>query len=318
MDRFENHLEAPHFHLHRWADYFEVLTLWNPDREMSTTDFIDRVEPKYKDILLQSLIGEGDPDAPDGWENKLDRVLTLLRTRHFRYANSYPFKIDGKSLVCHDAYTDQMNLYIYLLCSSSLLYFKDIMPQLTSDFETISHLTVSKLVPPDSSVFIAGKNMLNGTARYTGNKNVKIRAMAKDLGVGLVNPKHLYPTNDNGDAGVDIIGWRDFSDREDNKVIFIGQSKCSPDWNNGRKDALALLEGVFAFNSEPTNFFFIPLCYRSSDFSWNNPDALRKVILVDRFRIIDLLADEEITNFVGQSTAMAKINELLSTPLEAI
>jgi hypothetical protein len=318
VDRFETQLEAPHFHLYRWADYFEVLTLWNPDREMSTKDFTDRIKPKFKDLLLKSINGDGNPDAPDGWENKLDRVLTLLRTRSLRYGASYPFSLDGKSLVCNDAYTDQMNLYIYLLCSSSLLYFKDIMPQLTSGFETISYLTVGNLVPSNSSIFIAGKNMLGGAVRYTGNKNVKIRAMADDLGVSLVNPKHFYPPNDNGDAGVDIIGWRDFSDGEDNKVIFIGQSKCSPKWSDGRKDALALLEGVFAFNSEPSNFYFIPLCFRASDFSWANPDALRKIILVDRFRIIDLLTEQEITKFVGESPAMARITELLNTPIEAI
>lgn len=313
MDRFSK-LEYQKYKTHLWADCIELITLWDVDNETSKAQFIDRLYPDRKDIIVDD--NEDDdlekPEKEDSVKTEVNSIYSLLSVRSVKHGDNYPFFIEDETLFVKDNLQSNHRLYIYLLAASHLKYFNKIQLVLTSEFEHLSLIVMRLLVPAGSEVHVSGKNALEGAPkRYTGNKNNKLKLLSKDLGYHIKEDQRDFAATDNGDAGVDIVGWKNFIDGNRNKLVFIGQSKCSDEWHKAGTDALTSLNKIFNINVAPTNFYFIPFCFRRADFEWEDSGATTNLVLVDRFRFLTLIDAAEIDNFVQDSTSISRIEELM-------
>lgn len=317
LDRFEK----PKYNVssvHLWADYVELLTARDIDSQISAGQLIDRIWPEARDLVpeeeeLQDF-EEDIPQAQDAYARKVDDWFRLLKTRASKYGSDYPFDLENNLIKVKENLSDKQKLYLILLCCSHLKYFGTEEPLLTTEFEVLSTMVAKKLVPNTAEIYNVGKNNVGGTRRYTGNKYAKLLAMSKDMGIALMTKEEDLPPTDSGDAGTDLLGWQNFPDKGDNKILYLGQAKCSDLWDDGRKDALALLERHFAFNGDPNNFFFIPYCFRTAGFTWARPRSATKIVLVDRLRMMNLLDNNDVVNFVQNYQSMTVADTLLNLP----
>lgn len=308
--------------VHLWADYVELLAARDIDSQISAGQLIDRIWPEARDLVPEEEepqeLEEDIPEAQDAYARKVDDWFRLLKTRALKYDEDYPFELENNLIKVKANLTNKHKVYLVLLCCSHLKYFGTEEPLLTTEFEVLSTMVARKLVPNTAEIFNVGKNNIGGTPRYTGNKYTKLLAMSKDMGATLMTKEDDLPPTDSGDAGMDLLGWQNFPDRGDNKILYVGQAKCSDLWDDGRKDALALLERHFNFNGDPNNFFFIPYCFRTAGFTWARPRSATKIVLVDRLRMLSLLNNDDVTNFVQNYQSLTVTDTLLTQPESVI
>ncbi len=323
MSRFNDLPEYKKFDGHLWADYIELLCAWNPDREISTADYIDWIRLKETDIKIDNKtvdfnndgVGLNDPELiDDKFSSETSDLFQYFISREQLYQDSYPFRLEGKVLKLKDYPCSNENhlLYFYLLCCSHLSYFSDHLSEFTSEFELLCELTTKALIPDNSTLHNVGKNTLGEPSAYMGNLFKKLSQIAQNLGETLKVEENSFSKTNSGDGGLDLIGWVNFSDNLNSRIVFVGQSKCNQNWFDAKSAGIRLRSYVNLINN-PNDLYFIPFCYRAVNNNWITSSNVDGLTLIDRSRIL-LSLGPKVKEFIAKSKSVSTVISLLKEP----
>lgn len=299
------------FHAHSWVDYIELLCLLNEDRQISREDVLSRIRDR-RDLGEGLDDSEADPDVvtPVEAAGRVDitaaeekdvhelRAASFFRHLQYRegvFGSFYPFKLseEGDVLYAKERLSLRHRFYVFLLISSNLRYVVNTQwNTLTSSFESVSREALRKLMPETAQVHIFGKNILRH-GRYRGNKWRKINRLKDDLYEELKVKEHHYDSYDLGDQGLDLVAWVPFGDSINGILIAFAQCACTAsEWSRKQSSSSALAwNSTLTFMVFPTNFAFIPICFRDGSGNWHQPQKIHGSVVVDRVRLIYLLKD---------------------------
>lgn len=277
--------------LHLWADYAELLCLFNEDGILSKADFEDGIGDGTDLGETEYIEDDSDlsvPEYNDVFSQRTDDIFLHLAYRQEVFEDFYPFYLDDYQQIClKDPLSKPTCFYVFLLLASNLgkLPEKAIMHEITNSFEFICAEALRRMLPTGAEVHIFGPRHVS---RYSGNVWTKINSLAADLSENLNVPESDFSKHSTGDEGLDIVAWMPTGDNNAGKLLLFAQCACTPEWKSKQHSSSATRwRQIMSLKSPPTNFSFIPFQFRHADGTWYvNKDI--EAILVDRQRLVHL------------------------------
>jgi hypothetical protein len=284
---------APREHL---ADWLELRTLVVAERSTS-----------FRDVVGQYKIGgvidskkeyeEGadvEFDEDEACEALAESVFAEIAEREKACGGpgaSYPYEVSGD--LVNGASSIEASIYTFLALLSK--YGKDAGPthgEGAKLFEEVSAKAAEVYLggyhaDVHSRVFGFPRRLLPA-----GFKSA-LDQLCEDLGEGVCHRSDRPLLEDQKDAKLDIVAWREFADRRPGKLIAFGQCATGQDW----KDKIAELPNTDKWCSWwmadvpvvwPIRLFFVPHRIEYEAWPWTN---IVGGILFDRCRIAHLTAD---------------------------
>lgn len=238
--------------LYLYADYFELVSLFNKENIISVSEMLDRL--KDEGIINKEEVTENQAEKNDDDEVFVRRVFNLLEQRKFLFGNDYPFTYFDEKIFLQNNLNNKQRIYIFLLLASNLNLFKDFQSDLTTEFELMSQKALENYLPNYAIVKGFGKN-----SEFSGYVCDKIRQLAKMMNLN-VNEFFLKSISNKGtqDLGLDIVGWLPFSDKIGNYISVFGQCACGKDWNKKLGETRHYDNFLDSYLSEITHSLFIP------------------------------------------------------------
>jgi hypothetical protein len=301
-----------------WADYIELLTMLHPDRKLSIETIKDRLLDENDDDVKKALsqintIGkkiitpnidkiaedqfgeDNDPEDEQRIKTAIIGVVDYLKCRKSIVSDYYPFEIDTRySITLKKGLTNKHKIYIILLISSLIKVITTkggFSYKITHRFESLCKFPFNLLVPELATKHFFGAG---GSAGETTGQLFydKVKDLAQNLHLPL-HPDFTHQTagvHNVGDGGLDWVAWMPFADNLNMLPTYFAQCACGTDWEDKLFDANKSKWAQFVlFNYDYQLFHFIPKSYRALDNKWLNVTKLHSIILIDRFRIIELL-----------------------------
>ncbi|MGN6639698.1 MAG: hypothetical protein ACTHJ8_12365 [Mucilaginibacter sp.] len=289
---------APKKDTHYWADYLELLCLFNKDSIVSQNDFIDRLNPR------KDLEDNQDTKRPAAEQNDANNVLAedvfaLIAYRFAAFKEYYPFKIseDQKTLHAKKKLSIKHKIYLFLLFSSSLGIFQDYTSILTSSFEHLSLAVLRKMLPQNAKAVIFGSsNIESAKAEKTKNEKFwkKLNKLANDLKERVIIEESTISDRNRGDGGLDLYSWFELGDENRHFPMIFCQCACTPDWvNKQHSSKFDSWNEYLTFATYPLNMIFVPYSFRRANGEWHEPTKIAKSILMDRQRLLYLLGGDD-------------------------
>jgi hypothetical protein len=281
-------LSEPHYQYHLYADYIELVSLIT-DGNLSRSDVIDR----FKDngmltIEKESLDGETglfDAEITDQNENWIISLFDILLERKIIFEDDYPFLVDNCGISKKEGIkTAKQMLYIYLLISSSLKFFKKVQHELTTDFEKMSELVLKEFLPPNAFIENFGKR-----SDYEGNAKTKIKDLALKIGIEIDEYEFNQISDLNSkEEGLDVVGWIPFKDRNPNTIIILAQCGCGKDWT-GKMFETSRYKNFYRFYKHPPiHSLFIPYALSNKEGKfYQSKDIIEPTLVFERKRILE-------------------------------
>lgn len=277
-------------HLH--ADFIELRALlWDRNSFLTLQDAITFYKDFEFDIdfeettLMEDVTSSSVSEKNDKWVSKFKEIFGVIEERYLIYDEDYPFEINGFKIKLKDELNDINKLYLYLLISSNLNNFEKLDSVLTTEFETISKLTLESFFP-EMNVEEFGQN-----SKYKGNTINKIKELSKNLKVkNRVTEIEQISKIANKEKGLDIVGWKKFKDQISNMLIILGQCACGKNWANKRGDTSKYEDSYLDFHRlRPIHAMFIPYgLIRYSDTLFESDNTNGRLIF-ERKRILDVM-----------------------------
>ena len=214
-----------------------------PDSDISEIiDFVELECLKNKTTSVQHIIEaislEDENDITDGnpidepIRDRVEEAFNEVNGRNIQCNGNYPFELSTEGYVMtHKTKFDKSitSLYTFLLLATRLNMGIDRTHagiNGTELFEEISSIILSKYLGSRSHNFVFGTGSTNGSFRERINELCSLL----NEGVG-VSEDYLDVANPK-DAGVDIVNWIPFSDKQTGKLISLGQCKTGTSWHN--------------------------------------------------------------------------------------
>jgi len=269
---------------HLCVDYVELLCLAHIDRAVSRASAIDRFHDAGRRFMEEEEL------VAEDWFRQLE-----FRKETFR--EFYPFSLtpDLKELYRESTITPKHKLYIFYLLSSNLRHFpsktnKKTQTLMGNYFERASVFALEHYLAPGCKAYLFGKNPLN-SGPYTGTLWDRIEKFSEDIGDKPRHSKSHYPSDKEGERGLDVVGWRPFRDKNQGLLIVCGQCACGyEDWEDKQLTLHAVRwKSHIIFTASPVNMVFIPHCFRQSNGEWHDVTRINDSILIDRLRLVHLL-----------------------------
>lgn len=262
-----------------YVDFLELLAMLSGNDGISYGDISDRFF--------------GEPDERNTAENNdknesfIDGLFSLIQERIALYGNIYPFIIkDEFTFSLKENLSDRQKLYLLLLLSSSLDFFKSFNSELTTDFESLSYEAM-RIFLPKAIVKPFGKN-----SKYRGTAINKIKKLAEDMGLPIRDFQLRQISNRNvQERGLDIVGWIPFTDKCHNKLVFLGQCACGKNFEYKQHDTRRF-EGYYMFyKTKPQHTLFIPysLINPKESIFYHSDYIEEGCLLFERLRILNLV-----------------------------
>ncbi len=281
--------------IHTLADFAELLCLQRPDRVLSADDLHDH---------LVDVCGEerGDRNLGDAFAH--------MTWRSAAFVDNYPFQIAGnqQSISASDALTKGQEAYVFLLLCANLPFIGAPYNPLTDAFERLAHLVLKRMWPDKAEIRSFGKN--NST--YAGNKSLRLRTLAADLGCRPTIDSTKFRSRDSGDGGIDLAGWLELDAFEAaNKFSCLAQCACSrEEWSSKQFE---ISRGSIGKLFNPTTpwleILFIPICFRDNNGRWAFDSEVGEIVMIDRLRMMQFVEPQvdlasinpppTLTNFLG-------------------
>lgn len=280
----------------RLADYIELLVLKSLRKRASSEDLI-------------AALDRGEDEDEDRFEQPVEQAFVELADRidHLGdWHQKYPFELSKKELCLRSEVIedDEGWLYIFLLLATALNMRDERKHDSLDGAVLFEHLAAEVALRYfGGSSDKRAKAYVFGTARCEWPKNEaeeledvgsfgsSIDELCKLIGEGgKYRPKvkqRIYARDDK----LDVVVWRDFSDRRTSKLIGFGQCKTGTHWGhelprlNPHAFCNRWLDTPIA--SHPAKMFF--LTDRISGELTH--DAYEAGILFDRCRVLDYGAD---------------------------
>jgi hypothetical protein len=278
--------------LYLYADYFELVSLFNKETCISVSEMLDRL--KDEGIIKQAKIIENQAENNDKDEIFVREVFNLLEQRNTSFDADYPFVYSDEKLTLKNSLNNKQKIYVFLLLASNLNLFKDFQSDLTSEFELVSKIALKNYLPDFAIVKGFGKE-----SEYNGLACDKIRQLATSMNVD-VNEDYLSTISANGnqDLGLDIVGWLPMKDNIGNYISILGQCACGKEWNKKLNETRRYNKFLNIYLSEITHSLFIPyslINYNNSTF-YEHHEFGESILLFERKRILSLIKDDNILN----------------------
>ena len=277
--------------IYLYADYFELVSLFNKDTVISVSEMLDRL--KDEGIFYQEKRIENQAKTNDNNEVFVRDVFNLLEQRYVSFGNDYPFVCTNESLLLQNNLNDKKKVYIFLLLASNLNLFKDFQSDLTTEFELMSQKALKNYLPA-ANVKGFGKN-----TEFSGYVCDKIRQLAKMMNLHT-NEEYLKTISAKGtqDLGLDIVGWLPFNDNIGNYISIFGQCACGKNWNEKLNETRRYNNFLNPYLSKFIHSLFIPyslINYNDSNF-YEHHEFGEPVLLFERKRILTLISDDDFYN----------------------
>lgn len=304
MSKFEDNLEEQfdNFRVSRpdftknqyylYADFVELVAFFSKE-DTTEADILDRIYDENINISEEIEIPETDdeiaslrPEIDDKEKEWISEVFDLLANRADLFMDDYPFivNVSSNSIKIKDEINERNKIYLVLLFSSHLNYFKILQPSLTTEFEIISYYALLNFLPNKAIVKQFGKR-----TDYIGSAKEKIINLAKDL-----NVKYDSIVNEivgNQEKGLDLAAWIPFDDKIPNMITLLAQCACGKEWYKKQNETIRFNNYFNFYRLKPIHSMFIPFSlYRDSD-SFYKSEELDKKLLFERSRIIKNLND---------------------------
>lgn len=297
--------------LHLWADYAELLCLFNQDGVLSKSDFEDTIEDGVD--LGETEYVEDNPDLSvaennDTFSQRTDDIFRNLAYRQETFKDFYPFYLDTYGQIASKPETSpQTRFYIFLLMASNLGRLKSI-DKITNSFEVVCAEALCRVLPKDAEVHIFGPR--HG-GRYTGNAWKKVGALAADLGETVNARESDFDPRSTGDEGLDIVAWIPTGDDNSGKLLLFAQCACGLGWKVKQSSTdPKKWSQIMTLKSPPSSLSFIPFQYRNADGTWYVSKDIT-TLLFDRQRLVHALRSD-VSGF-SSLPGLKYVNEVLTT-----
>ncbi|MBK8673060.1 MAG: hypothetical protein IPN93_08745 [Bacteroidetes bacterium] len=309
-----------------WADHIEFFCFISQEGKISEAQITDRlldensnnplvaVEDVAEEDEINELIGAlssteyliedevidetNDNSAfRDKISSKINSYFNLLKARQLNFGDDYPFLVSNNDITLKENLTTSQTLYAILLCSSLLrLATKSGLNKLGHHFEELCGPAFKKLTPNDTqNIFFGSGSGENFLPSITGKFYDKVIELCNLLNV---TPRTNF-TEENagihnvGDGGLDWVGVFNFPDNQFSQPTFFGQCACGTDWISKEFDAHSSKWNKYIqFENGYLTYHFVPRHLRDESLNWYNPLDIYDVVLIDRYRLINLLKSE--------------------------
>jgi hypothetical protein len=290
-------------HRHTWADYVELLCLFNLDREVSKDVLVERFrerqdtgeeldeEPEDEvEETIEHALGETQEGAftDERLGEKAEELFRHLKFREGVFGKKYPFAVDmTRRRLTLRRTTGASRLYLFLLLASNLRYFRKLTQRLTSDFETLSKRALEQILPETAKVYFfhgAGRS-----GRYKGRLFDKLTLLAEDLAETMNVDAQDFEDGNVGDGGLDLVGWVPLGDSVPGMLLCLAQCACTDKWVKKQREPLAIHE-IMTLKGTPAKLTFIPFCFRRPTGEWFYKHDVATVVM-DRLRLMYLMRE---------------------------
>lgn len=283
--------------LYIWADYCEIACVLSREKSLSDEE-IYKLYYQSKDLQPNDAPRAGKDKAIGFIRDAFNQIAlrsSLLQTK-------YPFHIDQENMVItlkDDLYFYQ-NIYITLLYASNLKYLCSPQSHIfTSSFETIS-LHVMKELLPNATLKIFGSSNTDELSEEDKFSAIKLKERIPELSTLIYQEVYINAINElkdqnNGDNGLDIVGFINLKDERSSHPLFFAQCACSKEsWFDKQKSTLRN-EWMKYMNLTDTsihNFILVPFMYMNNEKRWTDKQKITQNVLIDRLRIMNTITEE--------------------------
>ena len=287
---------------HHWEDWVELCCIANMDGEADVTSIADRLREeretrKEEDSSKENETGEPTDDTDwalesDKHDLKVKKWFISLANRAQMLGDDYPFEInlENSKLKLRGKLTNVHRLYVALLMMANLHYFGSSESDLTSSFEEIGVAVFRWLLPSHADIHRFGKGP-NNSGRYKGHIWTKIKKLADDLSCETKCTKEEFAPTDNGDGGLDLVGWVPWRDPAPGRFLILGQCTCMPKWEKKQDEASGTRwASRLDFVTHPMTVILIPFFLRTSSGAWHRRTDFSGHLVIDRLRLLRTLA----------------------------
>jgi hypothetical protein len=313
-----------------WADHIELFVMVHPDRKLSVESIKDRiidendgdvkkalkqisnvskkiVTPNIDKIADDQFESDTDPEDEQRIKTALLGIIDYMKCRKAIVSDYYPFDIGATySVSLTTALTNKNKVYIILLISSliRLINRRDgYSYTITHRFEELCGQPFRVLTPEFSikEFFGAGGPADENPNPIGHTFYEKVGRLARNLSL----PLHPFFTEEAagvhnvGDGGLDWVAYMPFADNLPTMPTFFAQCACGNDWEDKLFDAnKAKWNQYILFPYDYKLYHFIPKSFRDANNKWLNNIKIHSTVLIDRFRIIELLEKSNSENIV--------------------
>ncbi|MDR1980689.1 MAG: hypothetical protein LBQ39_03580 [Tannerellaceae bacterium] len=293
--------------LYLYADYFELVALFNGNISVSISDMLDRL---HDEDIIRLIIEDEDIDfnnqslVNDTEEAFVKEVFDLIRQRDSFFSNDYPFYYLNLSISLKTHLSEKQKLYIFLLLASNLNLFNEFQSELTKEFELLSREALKNYLPDFAIVKSFGKN-----AEFQGYVYDKIKKLAELMNVNI-DEDYLNTISQQGtqDLGLDVVGWLPLKDNIGNFISVFGQCACGKEWNKKLNETRRYNKFLKIYLSEISHSLFIPYSLVNyNDLTFYEHHEFGEAILVfERHRILSLIKNDNIFNSFNSNELVEK------------
>lgn len=276
--------------INRWADFIEILCLYNEDHLISKDDVLE--------IFFEGNIEEFQRGLSEH-SAKYDKMLTtvgnyyeIMQYRHLMHNDYYPFEIeDGQCIYLKEDLSEKHMHYIFLLICSSISFLdQPSLQKVTHAFERYCQPIMRILMPNDAQTELFGTTRDN--AFFNGTLRTRIGQLADILGAQTtksLDRNEKYDRSHAGDAGLDIVSFFKL-DKASHIPLAFGQCACSYDeWINKQ---YSISHDTWRNRIDPLapfwQYMYVPFfCHDASGRLENSTEI--HTCLIDRHRILNIL-----------------------------
>ncbi len=263
---------------HELCDWAELLAATSGRRAITQGDLIKVIQPD------DSQVDNPGADVDESSEDELiaDDALSLAHKRARVLGQAYPFTLRGNVLRFNPERADSTGkCYLFHLlfaaASQSL-----ITPTARHQFEVESQ---SALVG-----FFGGESFHFGWTKHNaniGNIQKRVEALCSKTTLGWKARQPVSLSAQKKDVGVDLLIWRQLSDRRANTLVLVGQCASGHNWPGKLStSATQLLEDCLAETRDGpwVNCFCTP--FHISDKVWRESARSHNGVIFDRIRLV--------------------------------
>lgn len=279
-------LPSPKAYIEEKADFWEIQAIINKGINISQTD-ISKILSIQSDETNNDGINSEDDTIEVALFETFNHLNSRIQTCGF---NRYPFDLATSSIKFSDeTLTPHMWVYLYLLFCTRLNMKKNKIFNNLDGTKIFEHLCAQVL----KNYFGENSNSIVFGTAEEGNFIDKVNELIKQLGEG----NHFKNTNKNpptkNDDSLDIVGWKDFKDKDRNKLIGFGQCKTGTSWQDYVNKLKSSDFCSNWFNDDPLflpiDIFFIADTLNDE---FNRNSIRRSKLFFNRFRIMEYLPEE--------------------------
>jgi hypothetical protein len=283
MFKLPDGIPSLHSSSQEWADYAEYLALIKG--AISLHDLT-----KAPLLVSDETIVSGITDATDRFNDKADEISIEINRRKNISKDKYPFNAvqNGYAIKYEPQDGDYNWVYRFLLLSTRM-NMKNQKVQNNIDgtevFEKLSAVVAKEFFGKNAEADVLGTSK-----KDVGGFREKLADLTKRIGEGgSIHPNNGFqPQDDN----VDVVLWKQFSDKMPSQVIAFGQCKTGTSWSDKlselNTDAFCKTWFTMQPVMTPLRMFF---CAQYFPIEIWRPRANEAGLVFDRFRILDYLPE---------------------------